>query len=147
MSYLHTDENYKKFNSYWDAVMYEVAQRRQPDCCFYFIPKDNFENYKIDNFVKIKSTAKRYRFFLGKPYSDVYLTWRESQCVWAWMKFGTMQNISHLLGISVRTVEFYLINVRRKLNARNKAELLKMILGSQFFECFEREVKYVNESH
>jgi DNA-binding CsgD family transcriptional regulator len=61
--------------------------------------------------------------------NDVQLTQRELQCLQATVQGFTAKEIAQQLGISYRTVEEYLTNIREKAGASSKAELVRMVLG------------------
>jgi len=75
-------------------------------------------------------TGKRY--YLCSPFEGVYLTFREAQCVHYTEVGFTMSDIAVRLGLSPRTVEYYVANVKRKLRVRSKEELLLALKQTHF---------------
>ncbi len=57
--------------------------------------------------------------------SSIQLSKREKECLSAYLDDFRMQDVAYKLGLSVRTVEFYLTNIKNKLDCSDKAELLK----------------------
>ncbi len=55
----------------------------------------------------------------------IKLSKREKECLSAYLDDFRMQDVAYKLGLSVRTVEFYLTNIKNKLDCSDKAELLK----------------------
>ena len=53
------------------------------------------------------------------------ITHRERQCLKGVLKGETAKETAKVLGLSFRTVEFYLENIKRKLECHGKRELLK----------------------
>lgn len=56
---------------------------------------------------------------------SIKLSKREKECLSCYLDDLRMQDVAAKLELSVRTVEFYLANIKNKLNCWNKAELLK----------------------
>ena len=62
--------------------------------------------------------------------NQIHLSQRELQCLKLTLKGYTSKKIAQQLGISFRTVEEYLLNVRIKSGAGSKAELIGMMMDS-----------------
>ncbi len=56
-------------------------------------------------------------------FTDIQLTKRESDCILQLLKGKSAREISEALGITKRTVEHYLENIKQKFNCLNKSEL------------------------
>lgn len=94
-----------------------------------------FDNIKITKpdstkpLLKIESPVKKGRweythYFIG--YNRViYLSKRQVECLQL-LKSNSYKGIAEKLGLSVRTVEFYLKILREKLNCRNKYDLMRL---------------------
>jgi len=63
-------------------------------------------------------------FILGNKFHEIKLSERESECLFFILRGKTVKQIAKYLGISFRTVEEYLINLKIKFAARNKYELI-----------------------
>jgi len=68
--------------------------------------------------------------------NNVHLTPREIQCLRLTVKGYTAKMIARQLDISYRTVEEYLLNVRIKMGASSKSELIQMTLDNFLTEQF-----------
>lgn len=69
-----------------------------------------------------------WRYYLGEPFVPIYLTARELQ-VFAHAALGrTMRRTGELMGLSARTIEFYLLNMKRKLCCRSKQALVVKLM-------------------
>lgn len=68
----------------------------------------------------VKKVVKRYYLDDSR---NVYLTLREAECAHFTELGMTMVAIADELGLSARTVEYYIANVKRKLNVSSKEEL------------------------
>ena len=66
------------------------------------------------------------RYYLQGELSECYLTRRELQCVQGVLMGHTMASVAIMLGLSRRTVEFYLKNVKYKLQVHSLAELVRL---------------------
>jgi DNA-binding CsgD family transcriptional regulator len=80
----------------------------------------------------IKNRPPLLQFNLGKAFPGIYLTYREAQCTYFLLQGYNNKEVAALTQLSLRTIEFYLKNLRKKLNCRNKGELLSHIAYSQF---------------
>lgn len=81
-----------------------------------------------------RSRARQERFYIGRPYADSYLTTREAQVVVHFLMGKTIDATAVSLQLSPRTIEFYVRNMKFKLQCRTKAELIKMIKESEFMQ-------------
>lgn len=71
---------------------------------------------------------------LRGKYSNIYFTYRETECV-VWLLRGKkISDIATILNISLRTVEYYLENVKAKVGCRTKFELIDLIRASNFLK-------------
>ena len=71
-------------------------------------------------------------YFLGKPFFDTYLTRREAECMALMIRGYTNPRVAAKLKLSVRTVEFYIKNMRQKLNCHSKSHLIETVRRSDF---------------
>lgn len=76
----------------------------------------------------------RRHFRIGKKFGDLYFTFREAQCMAQIMRGKTIKSTAHYLGLSPRTVEYYLKNMKSKLKCRTKSELMQIIADSDFMK-------------
>jgi DNA-binding CsgD family transcriptional regulator len=65
---------------------------------------------------------------------NIRLTKRESEILFLLMRGKTPKQIAYCLGISVRTVEQYIVRIRTKFNCQSKAELIATAIDNGFFE-------------
>ncbi len=81
-----------------------------------------------------KSRASLKRIFLGPKFPGVYLTHREHQCALQLMEGCTLKEIALKLGLSPRTVEFYLKNIKNKLSCRTKYQMMRALLDTKWYQ-------------
>ena|ERR1700683_1147252 len=84
----------------------------------------------------IHSNRTCIQYNLGDPYAAVYLTQREADCVYHLLQERTLAQAAEILHLSTRTVEYYVNNVKRKLNCRKKQEVVEKILKTQFLNDY-----------
>ena len=82
------------------------------------------------------STCKLY--FIGGTFPDVYFTTREAECMALLLKGKSIKDTSIVLGISLRTVESYVKNMRIKLGCRNKHHLIETVFTTAFPKVAEK---------
>jgi len=71
-------------------------------------------------------------FYLGEEYPGIYFTKREVECLVYLLEGHTLVSAAGEMGLSPRTVEFYVKNMRLKMGVHNKAELVKKIRKTDF---------------
>jgi DNA-binding CsgD family transcriptional regulator len=123
--------------TYWDMVLKEVLNKDVPNQVFTFtnigeLKKKNLEANKL---VSRRKEVKIYR--LGARYKNIYFTRREAECMVWLLKGKTIRRVAMELGLSPRTVEFYLKNMKAKLNCQTKFELVELILESEFLSSVD----------
>lgn len=83
----------------------------------------------------------RRKYYLGSGFPEVYLTQREAECVY-WIINGlTNQQTADQMELSPRTIEYYLRNVRCKLNCYSKAHLIKLLQQATFLPMIEQQLQ------
>ncbi len=102
---------------YWDAML-EDALKEQEE-------KDKKTSKK-------PSRGKTRKYPLGDKYEGIYLSQREAECITCMIMGKTGAGAAKKLGISPRTVEFYVSNMKKKLNCTNKFDLIEKIIASDF---------------
>ena len=122
---------------YWDVVLKEVLNKEDLSYKFVFT---NVRDYKIhlkepvvEYTVKKNEERKRgKKHNLGLRHPGIYFTEREAQTIEHFLCGRTTTEVACILGLSRRTIEFYLKNMKAKLNCRFKPELIKEVLSSNF---------------
>ena len=79
-----------------------------------------------------------FKFYLTEEQPQ-YLTRREAQCMYLIMQGLIHQDIAQLLQLSIRTIEFYLRNIRVRLGCRTRKDLLQVLLMSGFMQRISPE--------
>jgi len=67
----------------------------------------------------------------GTSINDIYFTKRQSEIINELLKGKTSKEIGKILGLSNRTVEFYISNIKDKMNVNTKSQLLEKIFEFQ----------------
>jgi len=60
------------------------------------------------------------RYDLGEKFASVYFTQREAECMALMLRNKKNDDVAEILGLSPRTVEYYLERMREKLGANTK---------------------------
>ncbi len=71
---------------------------------------------------------------LRTPSVEMHLTEREVDTLKELMHGYTNKEIANKLGLSSRTIEYYLKNVRTKLDCASKRELIRLLLKTDFIQ-------------
>ncbi len=80
-----------------------------------------------------KSTQSQDAYYLGKKFRNIYLTRQEARCMICLLRGSSIKLAAHALGLSARTVEYYVNNIKKKLRCRTKAELIGAVIETPFF--------------
>lgn len=121
---------------YWDKVLEEVKNRN--------------ENSK-SRLTNINCAAKEKRKYVRKDLSslrkqkadvlekkqEVQFSRREADCLVHFLHGKTANETGLALGLSRRTVEFYVKNMRQKVGCRTKAELISIVKDGDFVLLWE----------
>lgn len=122
---------------YWHFILEEVAHYGDKNyrCKYSNLQEtDVFTELNDDLDTPSSPKPKKIAYQLPEPFSHLHLTEREAECVFCMQNNHTIKSAAILLNLSARTVEFYLKNIKTKLNIRTKTELLNCLSNLDFFE-------------
>ena len=80
---------------------------------------------------------------LGPKFPGVYLTNREAHCALFLLLGHTSKDIASLMGISPRTVEYYVSQIKVKIQVKRKSEISIALLKTDFIRNFRGAVSHV----
>lgn len=69
------------------------------------------------------------QFLPGSTLQDIYFSRRETECLHHIVDGKTAKQIANILGLSPRTIEHYIENIKKKMKVHSKAELIAKILS------------------
>jgi len=122
---------------YWHIILEEVAHYSDKNyrCRYSNLQETDVFVEKTEE-PETPPTQKKQKvtYPLPEPFSHLHLTEREAECVFCMQNNHTIRSAAILLNLSARTVEFYLKNIKTKLNIRTKTELLDCLQQLDFFE-------------
>lgn len=129
---------------YWEMLLEEVLEPHKPR----YFTFANIGNKQVGSKTMIidKSTEfrERHMFKLGDKYPKVHFSKREAECMMRLLQDMLVREVADELGLSVRTVEYYIVNMRKKLGCRTKSELLCKVANSDFIELIkESDLAYM----
>jgi len=110
---------------YWDVVLDEVLNKK---------PSRRFTT-KLEpepNINKREGELKMYS--LGEKYQNIHFSKREAECMSYLLRGKSTRGIAKILGLSPRTVEYYIRIMKKKLNCRTKFELIDLVAESDFMK-------------
>jgi|SRR5262249_14471044 len=130
---------FEKKAMYWDIVLNEILNKDQPARSFTLTNKSAKTGLiKDTRATLVISRPKPKKYWLGEKYPGVYFTEREAQTISHFFHGKTIVEVAKMLNLSHRTIEFYLKNMKLKLNCRFKSELMGKVVESEFFEVYRR---------
>lgn len=120
--------------NYWQSVLNEV--RSHGVLCF-----SDDEDARIVPRKKAKKIAcvLRRTYSLGDRYPNVYFTKREAECFFWLAQDLTIAATSCRMDLSPRTVEFYVKNMKSKLNIHSKKILIQKVLQTDLLQQLEKD--------
>jgi DNA-binding CsgD family transcriptional regulator len=71
---------------------------------------------------------------LGNKFKHIHFSRREAECMVHLLRGRSIRGTAKKLGISHRTVEFYVKNMKKKLNCKTKYELIAIIVDTDFLQ-------------
>ena len=74
-----------------------------------------------------ESKAAQQRIDCSRLMPGGYLTVQEARCIKHLLDGCTYRKMAVLMGLSVRTVEFYMNNIKKKFNIKKKSEVINFI--------------------
>jgi DNA-binding CsgD family transcriptional regulator len=115
---------------YWDDVLKEVLNKDS---------KHRFTNLGEENNEKPRrrrrsdqTKRRKIMYQLGEKFKNIHFSKREAECMVHLLKGKSIRGAAKLLGLSPRTVEFYVANMKNKVNCRTKFELVELVMDSDF---------------
>ena len=123
---------------YWNRVLDEILNKENPNYPFLYT---NLKETQLFEIFEHENKPKRHNksYYLDGVCKDIYLTQREAECMFFLLRGHTIKSTAARLLLSPRTVEFYLKNIKKKLNIKKKAQVLNLISQTNFsqFASFE----------
>lgn len=116
---------------YWNALLHDVKNK------YHYLENTFSVETHVATYEKITRDLREY--YLGDAYPDVYVTKREAESMF-WIVQGlTIPQTARELNLSPRTVEFYVRNLKLKLNCDSKKQLIGAILQTNLMQQLEKE--------
>ena len=114
---------------YWEIVFSKIIKPRAT--------RRSLAAYKNTRSIRSNQRRKHNMYKLGEKFSDIYFTIREADCMAHLLRGRSIKITADRLTLSPRTVEFYLKNMKKKLNCRTKYELIELVLQSDFLDNYK----------
>ena len=128
---------------YWEAVVQEVLHKDDKDYPFSYTNVGDLsrqsrrtQQRKVPSKAQVGTTKY---YLLGQPYPDVQLTQRELDCALVLLRDHTIVETAKIMQLSPRTVEFYIRNMRYKLRADSKQELVEKFRQTDLVKQLSQE--------
>lgn len=128
---------------YWARVLKEVQQNTngRDECVAIHRPA----NHKCAVLDVIELCDNAYQpvvqIGLGKKYPKVKLSRREAETLFCFLEDFHIPDIATALDISSKTVEYYLRNIRDKLNLKRRVQMVRAVCNSDFMDNYRQAVK------
>jgi len=146
--------------SYWNKILTEVLNKHDPlqptmlTNVREYLKLQELESSKVEKTTKSlrgpkQLTAKKRtqvtgrikKYQLGEKFLDIYFTKREAQVAFYFIRGKSTIQTAKLLNLSRRTVEFYINNMKVKLNCRFKSDLISLIIQSDFLKLADSNLE------
>ena len=129
---------------YWEKILDEIKGKKSGH--FWYLYTNLHESNTMHEQPEDphpKSTPKKHQrthprkhYPLDQSNHYTYLTQREAECIFLLSQGCTMKAAGEKLNLSHRTVEFYINNVKEKMNVRTKKQMLHAIQATGFLDEF-----------
>lgn len=94
---------------------------------------------KVKNNKDYSTKINKKFYVLGESNPNIYFTQREVDCMKLLMRGNTINGTALKLGLSHRTIEFYVKNMKMKLRCTSKAELIEKVTQTELLKLlFEK---------
>lgn len=131
---------------YWNAILNEVAQKEIPKNIFSFTNVGRLKDETNKVIIRAKPippafkirSSKTVHYSLGPRYPGLYLTQREAECMFWLVQELTISEAGMRMDLSARTIEFYVKNMKCKLNCASKKQLVEKILQTDLLTQLEK---------
>ena len=80
---------------------------------------------KTDSKSHYEFMHRQFSYVLNQHYFDVRLTGRETECLFFILRGKSSKAIARFLNVSVKTIEYYIEQLKTKMNCSNKSELIE----------------------
>ena len=119
---------------YWKCVLKEVENKKNKNypCKFTDI------NTRLQSVLDINEERASYeihnkrRIYLESTDQEIYFSRREAECAYQLAQGKTLREVAQTLSLSIRTIEYYMKNMKAKLKCRTRSELVGKIMSSGF---------------
>ncbi len=78
------------------------------------------------------------RYYLSNTPPTLYLSRRQAQCMAYFVKGYTNAEVAEILHLSVRTIDAYVIDMRKKMSCRSKKEMIKYVIETTFMNDVDK---------
>lgn len=121
---------------YWEVVLQEVLHKNHKKCIFRFTNLDEIMQEERKSTLDMKEPRKKpKRYYVSESeQQNHFFTQREYDCMREIVKGHTFKHTALVLGLSPRTVEYYVNNLKERFTCRNKIALVKKVRGMKLFE-------------
>lgn len=123
---------------YWESIVQEVLHKGDRDYKFKFtdigraICRDRSRKPRYQR--EVSNHKKLPMYFLGDSYDGVYFTKRETETLSFLLQGKTIPETGRMLKLSARTIEFYVKNMKLKVGAKTKVELLEKVRTTEIMD-------------
>lgn len=128
---------------YWESILQEVLHKSEKDYTFKFtdigrsIFRDRSRKQRYYQEAKSRQTLPMY--FLGDDYEGIYFTKREAETLFYLLQGKTIPETARALNLSARTIEFYVKNMKLKVGAKSKVELIEKVKSTKVMDHFKND--------
>ena len=126
---------------YWNSILDEVLHKDETAQAFLYTNQGRLADVldAEDTLIHGKELRDLRTYHLGDYFPNIYLTKREAETMfWVVQDFTNAQAASEM-NLSSRTVEFYVKNLKLKLQCKTKKELIEKILQTDLLQRLEKE--------
>ena len=125
--------------SHWEEILREVLNKDTAKLKPSIASRKNMRETKKKK-MRVGALERFENYYLGEPHAGVYFTRREAECIYHLAQGKTMRMTANDLQLSVRTVEFYVKNMKLKVGVRTKNQLIDKVIKLNFLSSLDSVV-------
>lgn len=129
--YINNINLFKEFTIYFKNIFSNIIDNH--DKSQLIVSKVKKLTYTDEQDKKAEKILQKMRLKSYHLKDDIYLSWRERECLLHLSTGKTMKEIARLINLSPRTVEYYINTLKQKTKSNTKSSLIRLFYESPHY--------------
>lgn len=131
--------------TFWDGLLTDIINADKPPASTHASPKETHHpSSRHKPLINRRRTRTRY-ISLGNTLPCSMITAREADCLLHFAQGKTIRSTAEALELSPRTVEFYLKNMKSKLQCHSKSEFVQKIITHVSLDAVRQQLDAIDQ--